>query len=72
MRYGLFYHGDDDPVEEYEGDSILLRQPYIEVARMGDRYEVVALIHLQPGQTVREIKDRRIPIGDMRVPTAWR
>jgi hypothetical protein len=76
MRFGLFWQGDNEPIEVHEGDFIQMTQPpIIQVIREGgynDTPTAVAFIHLSPGQVVREIRETPpSPVRDRRVPTAW-
>ena len=75
MRFGLFNQGENEPIEEHEGDYIqMLHPPVVEVGKEGGFNETprtVAYIHLGPKQTVREIEAVPSPIRDRRVPTAW-
>jgi len=57
--YGLFQLGETEPVEKFQGVLIVLKGTTVTVlgAHLRDyKRELIAEIHLVPGQTVREVK----------------
>jgi hypothetical protein len=56
MRFGVFNQGENEPIQEYEGDySKMKNPPYVEIFEFGshdDAAKPVAHIHLGPGQGI--------------------
>ncbi len=61
-KFGRFEFKSAEPVEVYEGDHIVLDESFVKVLRGQSTYldpnaaEIVAVVHLDKGQSVREIK----------------
>jgi hypothetical protein len=57
-KFGLFNHGDSEPLQAYEGDILKSDAPYTTVivySNDGGNSREVALIHVADGQSVKEI-----------------
>jgi len=63
-KFGRFEFGKDKAAETYEGDRLELNKDYVKIVNgqpgmielLGDSTSVVAVIQLDKGQSVREIK----------------
>jgi hypothetical protein len=61
-KWGRFNLGEDKPIEIYEGDCVMLEKGYVKILMGGpklfdqDAEQVVAVIHLEKGQSLREIE----------------
>jgi hypothetical protein len=64
-RFGRFTFGKEQPIEIYEGDSMKLEKGYVKILNGDptfDLHALVAVIHLDKGQSVRQI-DSSAQIG---------
>jgi hypothetical protein len=63
-KFGRFEFGKEEPTETYEGDRMQLEKGYVKVMRGEpnlidlDAEELVAVIHLDKGQSVRELETK--------------
>lgn len=61
-KFGRYEFGKDKASETYEGDRMMLEKGYVKIMRGGpDLFDLlteqlVAVIHLDKGQSVREIE----------------
>ena len=56
-KFGLFNHGDSEPLQVYEGDVLTSDPPYTTVivySKDGGSLREVALIHVADTQSVKE------------------
>ena len=63
-EFGRFEFGKEEPCEIYEGDCLKLEKGYVKVIRGADLLDeeadhVVAVIHLDRGQSMRKINKKR-------------
>jgi len=66
-RFGRFTLGEEQPIEIYEGDSMKLEKGYVKILNGDPTFDLhvqqlVAVIHLDKGQSVRQI-DSSAQIG---------
>ncbi len=60
-KFGRFEFGKDKPSETYEGDCMTLEKGYVKIMRGGlelvdfETGQLIAVIHLDKGQSMREI-----------------
>jgi hypothetical protein len=60
-KFGRFEFGEDSPSETYEGDRMKLEKGYVKIIRGGqtlidfETEHLIAVIHLDKGQSMREI-----------------
>ena len=61
MKFGRFVFGNQEPSETYEGDCMTLEKGYVKILRgipslidLGTE-QIIAVIHLDKGQSMREI-----------------
>ena len=57
-KFGVFNHGDTEPLQVYEGDCFASTPPYTTVivySKDGGSLREVALIHVADGQSMKEI-----------------
>jgi hypothetical protein len=67
-KFGLFNHGDTEPLQVYEGACLESTPPYTTVivySNDGGSLREVALIHVAEGQSVKEISPQ---VRDWRIP----
>jgi hypothetical protein len=56
-RFGLFDGMNKEASQEYEGDEMLHKGDYVEISTgNGENNEIVAIIRLSEGQSVKKIK----------------
>ena len=67
-KFGRFELGQREPIETFEGDFMELERGHVKIMRGSPGMfldipcaEPIAVIHLTPGQSVREIKNTQRP-----------